>query len=170
MVSMPFIGRIPFLPLRLKEGRLYRSTVSMPFIGRIPFLLSPGHSWTLSCNCVNALHRANPISTGATALMRSRLSKCVNALHRANPISTVPSQNPHKQGVSEAISAGNSQNILKQSISGHFFGSRSFCPSHFTILFHIRPGLKGVWKIFNVISEGKEQFPETCLYLNFLNS
>ena len=45
----------------------------------------------------------------------------VNALQRAIPISTVPSQNPHKQGVSEAISAGNSQNVLKQSVFRAFF-------------------------------------------------
>ena len=50
---------------------------------------------------------------------------CVNALSRANPISTASFWEPHKQGFLEAISAGNSQNILKNRIFRGVFSFRS---------------------------------------------
>ena len=61
--------------------------VSMPLVGQILFLLRS--SWTRSwlCLCVNALSRANPISTDQEHSTQLRNGR-VNALSRANPIST----------------------------------------------------------------------------------
>ena len=99
--------------------------VSMPFIGRIPFLrLRQAHGHSAPFECVNALHRANPISTVKVYDEKGELT-CVNALHRANPISTALFWKPHKQGVSEVDSAGNSQNILKNRIFRDGFSFRT---------------------------------------------
>ena len=61
---------------------------------------------------VNALTRTSFISTSFMQKIGYKFDRCVNALWRALYISTVPLGNPHKQQVSDLISACNSQNIL----------------------------------------------------------
>ena len=48
--------------------------------------------------CVNALHRANPISTGRKNRFSEDQKAGVNALHRANPISTETLSHVRKEG------------------------------------------------------------------------
>ena len=59
----------------------------MPYIGLSPFLHGRVHSNGNNTRCVNALHRAIPIST-LRSINPLPLKYCVNALHRAIPIST----------------------------------------------------------------------------------
>ena len=83
----------------------------MPYIGLSPFLRTDNKVHRKGRRCVNALHRAIPISTrlAKTGLMLKDL--CVNALHRAIPISTVTSRNPHKQGAQFRNNSCNCQTI-----------------------------------------------------------
>ena len=63
VVSMPFIGLIPFL-LRSRGGMLRtKEFVSMPFIGLIPFLQFDRKSKDGNYKGFNALYRAYSIST-----------------------------------------------------------------------------------------------------------
>ena len=70
--------------------------VSMPYIGLLPFLRGLFKNLCSAEEGVNALHRASPISTMQIwkGLLLSIV--CVNALHRASPISTVPFKKPYK--------------------------------------------------------------------------
>ena len=86
-VSMPCLGRIPFLlGLSFTSWRPY-CCVSMPCLGRIPFLPAQSTELQSSRTCVNALSRANPISTTYFFVTHKSVTG-VNALSRANPIST----------------------------------------------------------------------------------
>ena len=60
-----------------------------------------------STTCVNALRRAEIISTKDGRSKNGRHAEGVNALRRAEIISTVPSGNPHKYWAREAIFARN---------------------------------------------------------------
>ncbi len=68
----------------------------MPYIGLLPFLQNTINISFLEAECVNALHRASPISTAAAKLFYASHLNRVNALHRASPISTVPFKKPYK--------------------------------------------------------------------------
>ena len=59
----------------------------MPYIGLIPFLRKEENEENFKGTCVNALHRAYPIST-FIKFIKGEHFMCVNALHRAYPIST----------------------------------------------------------------------------------
>ncbi len=61
-VSMPYIGLLPFL-LNNKKLVNIANDVSMPYIGLLPFLPQRDLRLLVSLTCVNALHRASPIST-----------------------------------------------------------------------------------------------------------
>ena len=112
-MSMPYIGLIPFLLKGISVLSQSVMIVSMPYIGLIPFLhhgSRPEGSGQRLCQCptsglshfyipvifdqyaeyicVNALHRAYPISTEAVKVIAPEKDVCVNALHRAYPIST----------------------------------------------------------------------------------
>ncbi len=117
---MPYIGLIPFLHENDATTRDVINIVSMPYIGLIPFLQRHCKRMRTFGDCVNALHRAYPISTrcvGINSLAKVIVSmpyiglipfllvkktvtvdtdRCVNALHRAYPISTVPFKKPYK--------------------------------------------------------------------------
>ena len=67
----------------------------MPYIGLIPFLRKEENEENFKGTCVNALHRAYPIST-FIKFIKGEHFMCVNALHRAYPISTVPFKKPYK--------------------------------------------------------------------------
>ncbi len=60
----------------------------MPYIGLIPFLRKEENEENFKGTCVNALHRAYPIST-FIKFIKGEHFMCVNALHRAYPISTI---------------------------------------------------------------------------------
>ena len=86
---MPFIGRIPFLPIHewiaIPRGE---EDVSMPFIGRIPFLRDAGlvpDARRHQCQCPSS-GESHFYEMPGWYLMPDVIS--VNALHRANPIST----------------------------------------------------------------------------------
>ena len=118
---MPFNGQSPFLRRNQLCHRQWIFMCQCPSTGN-PHFYTPVIGGRVPLRVgVNALQRAIPISTSPFPGAMKTSWQCVNALQRAIPISTVPSQNPHKQGVSEAISAGNSQKILKQSIFRAFF-------------------------------------------------
>ena len=73
---------------RKERGISHEHAVSMPYIGLLPFLHSFWNTDFTAYFCVNALHRASPISTLFQRKMLRCLPFCVNALHRASPIST----------------------------------------------------------------------------------
>ncbi len=63
-VSMPYLGRTPFLPVTYKQNKHKQRKVSMPYLGRTPFL--PGEGETMKniinmCQCPisGALHFYN---------------------------------------------------------------------------------------------------------------
>ncbi len=62
-VSMPYIGLLPFLRRHLKLVTVVNRSVSMPYIGLLPFLHDEPEDEPTATACVNALHRASPIST-----------------------------------------------------------------------------------------------------------
>ena len=90
LVSMPLIRRYSFLPCFCCRECGIRGNVSMPLIGRYSFLQVIGDENYMALMCVNALNRANPISTERQDLRCGTGIGCVNALSRANPISTLP--------------------------------------------------------------------------------
>ena len=59
----------------------------MPYIGLLPFLQASFYFDGGEDGCVNALHRASPISTKKRKYLQKKIY-CVNALYRASPIST----------------------------------------------------------------------------------
>ena len=62
-VAMPYIGLLPFLRRHLKLVTVVNRSVSMPYIGLLPFLHDEPEDEPTATACVNALHRASPIST-----------------------------------------------------------------------------------------------------------
>ena len=69
----------------------YYVGVSMPWVGQTSFLLAERGKMLITNNmCVNALGRANLISTAQTKNPLGKGFCCVNALGRANLISTLP--------------------------------------------------------------------------------
>ena len=59
---MPYIGLLPFLQRTRFTPNMYLC-VSMPYIGLLPFLHDEPEDEPTATACVNALHRASPIST-----------------------------------------------------------------------------------------------------------
>ena len=61
---MPLIGRFSFLQTRGEENEYLPNAVSMPLIGQFSFLPAIIFAKNTGLTgCVNALNRANPIST-----------------------------------------------------------------------------------------------------------
>ena len=119
-VSMPYIRLLPFLQMAETKTSIRQIVCQCPTSGFSHFYQDLTDVQTKANDCVNALHRASPISTvavckncgektvsmpyiGLLPFLLLRFLKeegekptCVNALHRASPISTVPFKKPYK--------------------------------------------------------------------------
>ncbi len=111
-VSMPYIGLLPFLLEMVDDDTQDNAVCQCPTSGFSHFYLPKVFVFGMLIGCVNALHRASPISTpfrprrSQQSLLcqcptsgfshfycnnrgsRKGQGDCVNALHRASPIST----------------------------------------------------------------------------------
>ena len=73
---MPYIGLLPFLRRHLKLVTVVNRSVSMPYIGLLPFLHDEPEDEPTATACVNALHRASPISTTKRLEAIGKLDLC----------------------------------------------------------------------------------------------
>ena len=87
-VSMPYIRLLPFLQMAETKTSIRQIVCQCPTSGFSHFYIYKNESKQRNKLCVNALHRASPISTMPWDFHDNGHHVCVNALHRASPIST----------------------------------------------------------------------------------